>query len=133
LGDTGIMVFEYYFSDYYRVIVFREGENFIVSVDVYRKGWPFKDYEEKCVSGGEVCLLFKTVPPAQLPGEPPLLAEKIIVEGVRVSGVEETISVKWFFKGELGQEDVSKVFNASWSLIKCQPPLKDSFNINCEQ
>ncbi|QOR94857.1 hypothetical protein IMZ38_02765 [Thermosphaera chiliense] len=133
MGDTGIMVFEYYFSDYYRVIVFREGENFIVSVDVYRKGWPFKDYEEKCVAEGQVCLLFKTISPAQLPGEPLLSVEKIIVEGVRVSGVEETISVKWFFKGELGQEEVSKVFNASWSLIKCQPPLKDPFNINCEQ
>ncbi|WP_448579193.1 hypothetical protein [Thermosphaera sp.] len=133
MENTGVEVFEYYFSDYYRVVVFKEGDAFIASVDVYRKGWPFKDYEEKCVAEGEVCLLFKIILPDQLPGEPPLSTEKIMVEGIRVSGVEETISVKWFFKGKLEQDDVSRVFNASWSLIKCQPPLKDSFSINCEQ
>jgi hypothetical protein len=133
LSGAGIEVLEYYLSDYYRVVVIREGEGFLVSVDVYRKGWFFKDHEEKCVGDGKVCLMFKQLLPTSLSNELSGITEKIIVEGIRVSGIEETISVKWFLKRRPDYEDVLRIFNTSWGLIRCHPPVKDSFNIECEE
>lgn len=127
-----VEVAEYYFSDYYRVVVIGEDNLFIVSVDVYRKGWLFSGFEEKCVSNGLVCARFKTLENPSLPEDLSSITEKVIVEGIKASGAEETISVKWLLNRKPTLEEVSRIHELSWRLIKCQPPSTGSFNVTCE-
>lgn len=131
--DSGeIQVSEYYFSDYFRVVLLRDGDQFIASVDVYRKGWFFSGHEEKCVSDNRVCVMFKRVDPSILPKDFSLIIDQVIIVGARISGVEETISVKWVLKKEPSYDEISRIYELSWRIIGCKPPLPEPFHIACD-
>ncbi|MET1159652.1 MAG: hypothetical protein ABWW65_01700, partial [Thermoprotei archaeon] len=54
-------VSEYWFLDYYRVLVISENTHKVISVDVYRRKWIFEDYEEVCSHDNKYCLLYKII------------------------------------------------------------------------
>lgn len=113
---------EYWFSKHYRVVVVKEKDNrVVVSVDTYRKGWFFQDYEEVCVNTGEACLMYKTIenPSVIVHG---LRVIKIIVTGVKTRNTVETVNVRWICEGDVNEETAKRLFEASWRLINANKP-----------
>lgn len=128
-------VSEYWFLDYYRVLVvdLGDGSRFI-SVDVYRRDWRFKDYDIECVGDGKYCLLYKTLKPD--PSKYVLSRariERIVVTGVKASDRYETVNVRWFVKGDLSYSDIEKIFYWSWELIGCQGPRDNPWYHGCSE
>uniref|UniRef100_A0A7C4D7B9 Uncharacterized protein n=1 Tax=Staphylothermus marinus TaxID=2280 RepID=A0A7C4D7B9_STAMA len=120
-------VSEYWFNNYYRVIVVKlSNDKKFVSVDVYRDKWLFKDYEEICISNNEYCLLYSEVDPLKYNHLfDNILIDKIIVTGVKSNKVFETINIRWFITGEIDYNSILKIFQYSWEIIGCKPPLDD--------
>ncbi|AFL67036.1 hypothetical protein Desfe_1165 [Desulfurococcus amylolyticus DSM 16532] len=118
MSKPGI-ISEYYFSDYYRVIVIEEGDSYIVSVDVYRSKWIFTDYTEKCVEN--TCLLLKELSPESNGNRYVDLdsVSKIIIIGVKVDDNYETINVKWVLRKKPTYSDIESLYEASWRIIGC--------------
>lgn len=108
---------EFWFSKHYRVIVVKERDSRVfVSVDTYRKGWFFKDYDEVCVDTGEACLMYKTIenPDVNIEG---LKVFRVVVTGVKTANSLETVNVRWVCEGEVDEERAKKLFEESWRLI----------------
>ena len=109
-----MLIEEHYLNDYYRVLVIRDNDKYIVSVDVYRAEWKYQDYFVNCIN--EVCLLFKEIEnldiSIDLNG-----VEKIIVIGSRVKDKYETINVKWILNHKPSQTEVEKIYQYSWKII----------------
>ncbi|MEM4718182.1 MAG: hypothetical protein QXE81_05430 [Desulfurococcaceae archaeon] len=107
---------EYFFDNYYRVLVLPEDGKFIVSVDVYITQWNQSDQREICIEN--TCLLVKEINNFS-PGIDQRV-EKIIVIGVRVAGRDETINVKWILSGKPGFLDIEKLYKYSWLVARGQ-------------
>lgn len=112
-GNTELEVEEYYFDDYYRVIVIRSSQYYVVSVDVYVNHWIFDVYESTCIE--DTCLLVKKL------GEDALECisgvREIMVVGVKVGSKLETINVKWFVDHRPSAQEVETIYRCSWKLI----------------
>lgn len=113
MNETGI-VEEYYFDDYYRVLVMVDGTKYIVSVDVYYVGWNYNEYKELCV--GEICLLVKELIPIGRMDS--INIEKIVVIGTRVGNKLETINVKWIMDSKPSDSEMLKIFKSSWRIAR---------------
>ncbi|MEM3925976.1 MAG: hypothetical protein QXU22_04280 [Desulfurococcaceae archaeon] len=112
---------EYYFSDFYRTIVVKSGENeYMVSVDVYKKtdrcALDNQDIKYTCVE--DTCLIIEEVKPTLIPKSIATIGiNKVLVIGIRVSDNCEVINVKWFVNRKPTFEDVKAMFDASWWII----------------
>lgn len=111
-SDYNANVEEYYFDDYYRVVILRENGSYVVSVDVYSSDWIFKSFESICVEN--VCMLVKRL--KDIPTEVNGVSEIIII-GVRVKDKLETINVKWVMDHKPSREELERVYRSSWQLI----------------
>ena len=120
-------VSEYWFLEFYRVLVTRiDNENY-VSVDVYREEWPWSlDGSTKiCVKDEEYCLLYHVIDRDLVNKVFDKLAENIVkVEavGVKTGDKLETVNVRYIIRGELKYNDIEQLFYNSWKLIGCSPP-----------
>ncbi len=122
-------VSEYWFHNYYRVLVVKTGSSYLVSVDVYRKGWIWSIDDRECVCNGEYCLLYHRVSREELASIDGLedvidrVVEAFIV-GVKARDRLETVNVRYRIEGSspLKYSDIEKIFYASWSLTKTNPP-----------
>lgn len=106
---------EHYFDEYYRVIVISEEGKYIVSVDVYRVGWSYKNYKEICIEN--ICLLLKELP-INLVGTTLRGVEKVILVGTRVGDKYETINVKWIVDHKPSDVELQELYDFSWKLIR---------------
>jgi len=123
-------VSEYWFHNYYRVLVIDRGDGLkILSVDVYRRGWFFDKYDSKCVDQN-YCLLYAYIDnPKTMLNK--VVVEKIIVTGVKARDTYETINVRWFIRGDLTYSVVEEIFYASWELIGCRGPRENPWFHGC--
>lgn len=103
---------EYYFDEYYRVIVVRDGEKYVVSVDVYRPNWVFSDHREICAEN--TCLLFKELDNRVMGVSG---VEKTIIIGAKTGNRVETINVKWIIDHEPSEEEIREMYKYSWSIV----------------
>jgi len=127
-------VSEYWFMDYYRVLVISTGESNekVVSVDVYRRTWPYSDYSELCVASGRYCLLYKELVPREIAYRfSRFEIKKIIVTGVRAGKISEVVNVRWLIEGQVSYSDLEELFYLSWKLIGCRGPLNTPWNHEC--
>lgn len=107
---------EYFFDNFYRVLVIPEDGKFIVSVDVYIAYWNHTNPREICIEN--TCLLVKEISNISLGMD--LSVEKIVVIGVRVSGKDETINVKWVLNRKPGFQDIERLYKYSWLIARGQ-------------
>lgn len=109
------MIEEYYFDDFYRVILVEEEGGYTLSVDVYLPYWPFGEYEKSCVQTDEkeVCLLFKELEMSEFTD----LVEKVVVTGSLIGGEYETINVKYFLKKRPSTEEVRQLYEYAPKLL----------------
>lgn len=114
-AEAGNVLEEYYFDDYYRVLVINEEGKYVVSVDVYYANWKYSEHRELCVE--EVCLLIKEIAPSQVKVNMDGVV-KIIVIGTRVKGKHETINVKWIMNRKPSINEVSSIYRESWNIAK---------------
>jgi hypothetical protein len=123
---------EYWFLDYYRVLVVElGGDEKLVSVDVYRRGWLYEDYEYECVSNNRYCILYKDLEPIDKYSLPTASIEKITVTGIKALDQYEIVNVRWFIRGKLVYRDVENIFYWSWELIGCKGPRDNPWYHNC--
>lgn len=104
---------EYYFDDYYRVLVMRDENKYVVSVDVYHAKWEYPDYEDLCIEN--VCLLVKEIVPRETSIRG---VEKVIVIGVKVKDKYETIGVKWTIDHKPSSDEVYNIYRESWDIAR---------------
>lgn len=109
------MIEEYYFDDFYRVILVEEEEGYTLSVDVYLPYWPFGESEKSCVTadGREICLLFKELEINEFTD----LVGKVVVTGSLIGGESETINVKYFLKRRPSTEEVRQLYEYASRLL----------------
>lgn len=129
-------VSEYWFLDYYRVLLIDLDNNKkFLSVDVYRRNWVFREnYVEKCVADKKYCLLYKELKPD--PDKYSLTngkVIKIIVTGIKAEEIYETINVRWVIEGNITYKDIEKIFYWSWKLIGCEGPRNNPWYHNCSE
>ena len=123
---------EYWFLDHYRAIKIEEDNKIILSVDVYRKKWPFEKADEsKCIDN--YCLIYKFLENKQLESLEGIEVDKIIVTGIKAGDIYETINVRWILRGKLKFNDIEKIFYESWKIIGCGGPVDDPWITNCPE
>lgn len=120
MNEPGIIE-EYYFDEYYRVLVMADGAKYVVSVDVYHVGWNFNGCKELCM--GEICLLVKELAPIVKIDS--INIEKIIIIGTKVGNRLETINVKWIVSNRPSDNEMLKIFRSSWKIARGE--LSDVF------
>ncbi|OYT40313.1 MAG: hypothetical protein B6U89_02510 [Desulfurococcales archaeon ex4484_58] len=126
------IVSEYWFHNYYRVLVVRlNKESYLLSVDVYRNEWMFNDYEERCVSGKKYCLLYKKLEENINIESSDLEVREVMITGVKAGDIYETINVRWIVVGKLRCNDIEKIFYRSWEIIGCKGPRDQPWYHNC--
>jgi hypothetical protein len=126
-------VSEYWFLDHYRVLVVKTNDNkYFVSVDVYRRKWPFNDFDDEiCVSDNKYCIVYKEInTPDKLDG---LDIDRVIVTGIRVGDHVETVNVRWVLRGGLKYSVIEEIFYRSWNLIGCGGPRNDPWFTHCPE
>lgn len=104
---------EYYFDDYYRVVVVKDGQDYVVSVDVYKNSWAYDVYESICVEN--TCLFVK-----RLSGDSTRCVSgvrEVMITGVKVGSKVETINVKWILDHKPSFQEVGALYECSWRLI----------------
>ncbi len=126
-------VSEYWFYNYYRVLVIELDKEYVVEVDVYRKDWPFKDVDKiECLSNKKYCMLYKSISPEYIMSNNLLSDEvlvkslnKVIIVGVKVGERSEVINVRYFINKDimLRYDYLESLFYSSWRIIGCKPPL----------
>jgi len=128
-------VAEYWFANYYRVLVINlENGSKVLSVDVYRKAWLFGESEAQCIENNKYCLLYKVLEPKPETYElKRAVIEKIIVTGVKVGDIYETVNVRWFIRGELEAPEIEKIFYWSWEIIGCKGPRESPWYHGCQE
>ncbi|MEM0001143.1 MAG: hypothetical protein QXH02_06915 [Desulfurococcaceae archaeon] len=114
-GEVGNVLEEYYFDDYYRVLVINEDGRYVVSVDVYYANWEYSEHRELCIE--EVCLLVKEIAPSQVKVSVDGVV-KVLVIGTRVGGRYETINVKWIMVRKPSSSEISSIYMDSWNIAK---------------
>ena len=112
-GGEAYYLEEYYFDNFYRVLVVRENEKYVVSVDVYYNEWKRIDQKEVCVEN--TCLLVKEVDPNDVKALFQSV-EKIFIIGVKVNDKLETVNVKWVFNSKPSREVMEKIYKYSWKI-----------------
>lgn len=124
---------EYWFLDHYRALVIEVNENTtVVSIDVYRRKWPFNDYDEEiCVSENKYCIVYKRIGNYEKLDN--IEVQKIIVTGIKTPEGIETVNVRWFVSGNIGFSNIEKLFYESWKLIGCKGPRNDPWFMNCPE
>lgn len=115
-------VSEYWFHNYYRVLVIDSSSEYVVSVDVYRRGWLWSVDEESCLSDREYCLVYHRVDPAVLSdklGDLASLVRRVEIVGVKARGRVEAVNVRYFLSRDrvLKYSDIEKLFYISWDLV----------------
>ena len=125
------VISEYWFFDHYRVLVIKEPNNkYIVSVDVYRKGWNFEVNEEVCVSQNRYCLIYCTIDPSKhniVDG-----IAKIVITGIKTNHGLETVDVRYIMNRSPTYSDIEKMFYYSWKLIGCEGPKDSAWDTRCD-
>ncbi len=126
-------VSEYWLLDHYRVLVVKTGKDkYFVSVDVYRRKWPFNGFDDEiCVSSNKYCIVYKEI--SDLGKLDDLDIDKAIVTGVKIGDRVETVNVRWVLKGALKYSVVESIFYESWKLIGCGGPRGDPWFTNCPE
>ncbi|MEM4490547.1 MAG: hypothetical protein QXK41_05245 [Desulfurococcaceae archaeon] len=104
---------EYYFDNFYRVVLLRDDEKYVVSVDVYYAGWKYDDQRKICVEN--TCLIIKEIDPSETSISLQDV-ERIFVIGVKVDNKFETINVKWILKSKPCREVIETIYKFSWKL-----------------
>jgi hypothetical protein len=134
-GNTYENVSEYWFLDHYRVLVVKTNDNkYFVSVDVYRRKWPFNDFDDEiCVSNNKYCIVYKEISELDKLNDLDINVDKIIITGVKVGDHVETVNVRWVLEGELKYSVVEGIFYKSWKLIGCGGPRDDPWFTNCPE
>lgn len=124
-------VVEYWFSKHYRVTVVKNSDgSFLASVDVYRRGWFFNNYEELCLGDGRACLIYKVISNYDFSFSN-VRIDKAIVTGVKTGDSMETVNVRWIGYGDVNEETAKRFFEESWRLIKCEPPSPGTWRFKC--
>jgi len=124
---------EYWFLEHYRVIKIEEDDETILSVDVYRRKWPFEKVDEsKCVDDN-YCLLYKFLDTKQSGNLNGIEVDKIVVTGIKAGDIYETINVRWIIRGKIKFSDIEKIFYESWRIIGCSGPVDDPWITNCPE
>ena len=115
MSSTEALYEEIYFDEFYRVLVIREGDTYIVSVDVYSKRDNFEYSNRTCTD--DVCLLIREV------GEVTSLHEilhgvlKILVVAVKVrDNPVEIVNVKWILNRKPSGKEIKEIYKLSWQL-----------------
>ncbi len=112
---------EYWFFDHYRVIVSKLLSNkYFVSVDVFRRNWVFKQYEEQCID--KYCLLYAELEPSDYDLRETGV-EKIIVTGLKYDDHKETINVRYILEKQPTYPLIERLFYQSWRIIGCGQPI----------
>ncbi|ABN69838.1 hypothetical protein Smar_0736 [Staphylothermus marinus F1] len=126
-------VSEYWFLDHYRVLFVKVDEKTtVVSVDVYRRRWPFDNYDEEiCVSENKYCIVYKNIDNHREHINADI--EKIVVAGIKTPEGIETVNVRWFITGNISFKDAEKLFYESWKLIGCKGPKNDPWHTYCPE
>jgi len=106
---------EYYFNEYYRVLVIKDEEGYVVSVDVYESKWSHSNYKSTCID--DTCLLAKEVEAGDLELNISGV-RKLVIIGVKVGNKAEVISVKWILNHKPSYEELETIFKKSWQLVK---------------
>lgn len=106
---------EYFFDNYYRVVVLEDEGGFLVSVDVYITDWRLGEPVEKCINN--TCLLVKEIT-LNNSQEYPCNPSKITIIGVKTSGKRETISVKWLCREKPGYNQIQALYELSWRIAR---------------
>lgn len=113
--EAGNVLEEYYFDDYYRVLVINEEGKYVVSVDVYYANWRYSEHRELCIE--EVCLLVKEITPSQVKANVDGVM-KIMVIGTKVKDKHETINVKWIMNRKPSSNEILGIYRDSWNIVK---------------
>ncbi len=118
-GEVYRVLSEYYFLDYYRVLKVRSGDRFVLSVDVYRRTYPFKPEKELCIDDGKYCILYHYIDPSttNIGG-----VEEIRATGIKAGDIVETVNVRWILDHEPPIREIEKIFRESWRVIGCRAP-----------
>jgi len=127
---------EYWFHEYWRVLLIGSGDHLIVSVDVYRTGWFWNTDSMECLSDGKYCLLYHNVSRDELDrvlGELSKYIVKAEIVGVKAGERFETVNVRYTVSRdrELTYNDISDLFYSSWKLIGCT--FRDVEDIECSE
>lgn len=117
---SGSGVRELHFSDYYRMLVVEEEDRLYISVDVYKKGFDYPVTKSVCVRD-DFCLLYSNQ--ARVDLEPELAGKviELVIVGSKTPAGLETLNVRWVVKKPFSDEELRKVFDASWRLVKAKP------------
>lgn len=115
---------EYWFHDYWRVLVIETSDRLIVSIDVYREGWFWNIDSRKCIDGENYCILYHKVSLEEIGKLLGKLSEYIIdveIIGIKAKDRFETIGVRYVISSNknLTFQDLSELFYKSWILIGC--------------
>jgi len=126
---------EYWFHDYWRVLIIELSNRTIVSVDVYRDGWFWNTDSMKCIDVENYCILYHKVSMDELSrvfGELSKYFISVEVVGIKAKDRLETVNVRYMVSGDkkLTYNDISELFYKSWILIGCV--FKDVEDIECK-
>ena len=126
---------EYWFHDYWRVLIVELSDRSIVSVDVYRDGWFWNTDSMKCIDDENYCVLYHKVSLDELSrvfGELSKYFISVEVVGIKAKDRLETVNVRYTVSGDkkLTYNDISELFYKSWVLIGCI--FKDVEDIECK-
>ena len=126
---------EYWFHDYWRVLIVELSDRSIVSVDVYRDGWFWNTDSIRCIDGENYCILYHKVSMDELSrvfGELSKYFISVEVVGIKAKDRFETVNVRYTVSGDkkLTYNDISELFYKSWVLIGCI--FKDVEDIECK-
>ena len=118
-----VAVEEHWFHKYYRVLVADDGDAYLVSIDVYRRGWDWGVDDEICIGEKNTCILYNRISREELRRELGGLAEHIYEAyrvGLRVGSRLETINIRARIKRKPGPGELEKLFYAAWRLAGCR-------------
>ncbi len=110
---------EYWFLDYYRVLKVRSNDKYVLSVDVYRRRYPFRPEEENCLEDGKYCIYYNRIDPGET-GVKGVI--DVIVTGIKAGKVVETVNVRWILDHDPQYSEIEEIFKKSWIIIGCRPP-----------
>ncbi len=111
---------EYWFLDYYRVLKIRSNGKYLLSIDVYRRGFPFEPSYRECVMDDKYCLLYHEYPIDRVGIDG---VERVVITGVKAGDRYETVNVRWVLSIDPGYDLIEEIFYRSWEVIGCRRPV----------
>jgi len=126
---------EYWFHDYWRVLVIELSDRLIISVDVYRDTWLWNTDSIECIDDKNYCILYYKVSKDELNKVFGELSKYFIdaeIVGIKAKDRFETVNVRYKVSGDkkLTYNDISELFYKSWILIGCV--FRDVEDIECK-